>query len=534
MAFEGISFKKTGYFSSLICDYLDEKPELQAFYNRFPTLENFKFQLEDKGLSFRAESRTILVDALKKQYKNTSTSESTLKNIEDLKQENAFTITTGHQLNLFTGPLYFLYKIVTTINLSKELKQKHPKYNFVPVYWMATEDHDFEEINYFNFKGKKVHWNKEASGAVGALSTEGLEDVFNLLSKELGATKNANYLKMLFEKAYIKHTNLTDATRFLANELFKDYGLVILDANDKELKKQFIPFIKDELVNQTSFKNVSETNNQINELPNQPYGIQVNPREINLFYITENLRERFLFENDVYKVNNTSISWSQSEILQHLDEVPERFSPNVIMRPLYQEVVLPNLCYIGGGGELAYWFQLKQFFNKVEVPFPILVLRNSVLIQSEDQNKKLHNLNVSHEDIFLKRNAFINKKVRDISNIDIDFSAQKELLKKQFETLYKLTEQTDKSFLGAVKAQEVKQLNGLDHLEKRLLKAQKRKLSDEVSRMTDLQNELFPNQSLQERNTNFSEFYLEYGDQLIPKLIENLEPLKGEFLILNL
>jgi uncharacterized protein YllA (UPF0747 family) len=206
----------------------------------------------------------------------------------------------------------------------------------------------------------------------------------------------------------------------------------------------------------------------------------------------------------------------------------------VIMRPLYQEVVLPNLCYIGGGGELAYWFQLKQFFNKVEVPFPILLLRNSVLIQSEDQNKKLHNLKVSHEDIFLKRNAFINKKVRDISNIDIDFSDQKELLIKQFETLYKLTEQTDKSFLGAVKAQEVKQLNGLDHLEKRLLKAQKRKLSDEVSRMTDLQNELFPNQSLQERNTNFSEFYLEYGDQLIPKLIENLEPLKGEFLILNL
>ena len=529
-----ISFKKTGYFSSLICDYLDEKPELQPFYNRFPKLENFKPQIEEKALHFRSQSRIALVDTLKRQYNNITTSENTTSNIETLKSENTFTITTGHQLNLFTGPLYFLYKIVSTINLSNELKLKYPEYNFVPIYWMATEDHDFEEINYFDFKGKKVYWSKEVNGAVGELSTEGLEDVFNLFSKELGLTKNANYIKILFENAYLNHKNLTDATRYLANELFMDYGLVIIDANDKELKKQLIPFIEDELFNQTSFKNVSETNNRINELSNQTYGIQVNPREINLFYLAKNLRERILLEDGFYKVNNTDISWSKNELQKLLLEYPERFSPNVVMRPLYQEVILPNLCYIGGGGELAYWFQLKQFFNYAEVPFPILLLRNSVLIQSESQYKKLNKLNISIEDIFLKQNAFINKKVREISNIDMDFSKQKSHLKQQFQDLYNLAEQTDKSFLGAVKAQEVQQLKGLDNLEKRLLKAQKRKLSDEVSRMTNLQNELFPNQSLQERNANFSEFYLEYGDQLIPKLIENLKPLESEFLIINL
>jgi bacillithiol biosynthesis cysteine-adding enzyme BshC len=525
-----IPFKKTGYFSSLICDYLDEKPELQPFYNRFPKLENFKQQIKEKELAFSKESRVILAESLKKQYYGISTSESTFSNIEALRLENTFTITTGHQLNLFTGPLYFLYKIVSTINLSKELKQKYPFYNFVPVYWMATEDHDFEEINYFNFKGKKIHWNKTAAGAVGELSTEGLEAVFKLFSLELGTSNNAEQLKLLFKNAYIKHQNLTDAIRFLANELFKSYGLVIIDGNDKELKKQFAPFVEDELFNQTSFKSVSETN----ETLSSNYGIQVNPREINLFYLTKNLRERILFEDDIYKVNNTNLSWSKTEMQKVLLEHPERFSPNVIMRPLYQEVVLPNLCYIGGGGEIAYWFQLKYYFNKVKEPFPILLLRNSVLIQSEAQHKKLQKLNISNEDIFLKRNAFINKKVRDISNITLDFSEQKEVLQKQFESLYKLAEQTDKSFLGAVKAQEIKQLKGLDNLEKRLIKAQKRKLSDEVTRMTDLQNELFPNQNLQERNTNFSEFYLEYGDGLIPKLVENLDPLKGDFLILNI
>jgi bacillithiol synthase len=534
MPTESISFKKTGYFSSLICDYLEQSSKLQPFYNNFPKIENFKKQIKEKHAFCNLGTRTILVESLKKQYATIETSDATMQNIECLVQENSFTITTGHQLNIFTGPLYFLYKIVSTINLTTELKEAYPNYNFVPVYWMATEDHDFEEINYFNFKGKKVRWNKVASGAVGELSTEDLQDVFELFSKDLGIGKKADFLRNLFTEAYLKHNNLTNATRYLTNTLFSEYGLVIMDANDAELKQLFIPYIKDELLNNTSFKSVSETIKKISDLPNQPYNIQVNPREINLFYLKKNLRERIVFEDGKYSVVDSKISWNKDEILKEVDNNPERFSPNVIMRPLYQEVILPNLCYIGGGGELTYWFELKQFFNEVKVPFPILLLRNSVLIQTVQQQNKLNNLNISSEDVFLKRDAFINKKVRKISIIDIDFSSQKEQLIQQFKHLYKLAEKTDKSFIGAVKSQEAKQLKGLEKLEKRLLKAQKKVLSDQVLRMTELQNELFPNQSLQERNTNFSEFYLEYGEELIPQLIKNLKPLNTEFLILTL
>ena len=535
MQHDYIKYQDTGYFSSFICDYLDEKPELRPFYNRYPKIENFKSQIEEKSVSVKAESRTVLVEQLKQQYENIEASELTIQNIESLASAKTFTITTGHQLNLFTGPLYFLYKIISVINLTKELKQTYPNYNFVPVYWMATEDHDFDEINFFNFNGKNFRWNREVKGAVGALSTEGLEDIYELFSKDIGSSKNANDIKQLFESAYLKINNLTDATRYLANALFKDYGLVIIDAADKALKQLFIPYIKDELFNQTSFNAVSKANKALSEL-SENYNIQVNPREINLFYLKDDLRERIVFdsEDETYNVLNTDISWRLSELQKHLYEVPERFSPNVIMRPVYQEVILPNLCYIGGGGELAYWLQLKAYFDKIKVNFPILLLRNSVLIQSKKQHRKLQNLGISSKDIFLKRDTLINKKVREISNIDIDFSDQKEHLKQQFEAMYKLAEETDASFLGAVKAQEVKQLKGLNNLEKRLLKAQKRKLSDHVSRMTELQNELFPNQGLQERNVNFSEFYLEYGDALMPKLIEQLHPLKTEFLILNI
>ena len=533
MQINQIPFHKTGYFSSLICDYLENKPELGSLYNHFPEIESFKTQIDEKKETYNVSSRTTLVSVLKAQYENIEFSDLTMQHIESLKLDNTFTITTGHQLNLFTGPLYFLYKIVSAINLSKELTSKYPEHYFVPIYWMATEDHDFEEINFFNFKGKKVQWNKDTNGAVGELSTDGLRDVFNVFSEALGHTKNAEVLKDLFKSAYLDHGNLADATRFLANALFKDYGLVIIDANDSNLKKEFIPYMKDELLNNTSFVEVSNANSSIAAL-SAHYNIQVNPREINLFYLTKGLRERIVFEDDVYKVLNTDVLWNKREIQKELAEHPEKFSPNVIMRPLYQEVILPNLCYIGGGGELAYWFQLKTLFNKVDVPFPILLLRNSVLIESESQCEKRKKLDIAIEDMFLKRPTFINKKVRDISNIEIDFSPQKEQLRKQFEGLTKLAEQTDKSFLGAVKAQEVKQMKGLDSLEKRLLKAQKRKLSDHVMRMTELQNELFPGESLQERSTNFSEFYLEYGEQLIPNLIKSLEPLRGEFLVLTI
>ncbi|WP_044399593.1 bacillithiol biosynthesis cysteine-adding enzyme BshC [Lacinutrix sp. Hel_I_90] len=534
MPTDSISYQATGYFSELIGDYLANAKALKTFYNRFPKLENFKAQMEEKALEFSEESRTILSETLLTQYENLKTSEITLNNIKSLKDSKTFTVTTGHQLNLFTGPLYFLHKIVSTINLATALKTAYPDCNFVPIYWMATEDHDFEEINYFNFHGKKLRWNRKASGAVGALETTGLEAIYTVFSKELGLGKNADALKALFKSAYLEHNNLAEATRYLANALFLDYGLVVLDANDKDLKRLFVPQIKKELKAQVSFKAVSETNTHIENLEGKNYPIQVNPREINLFYITKNLRERIVFEDAIYKVLNTKIAWSETEILAEVNKYPERFSPNVILRPLYQEVILPNLCYIGGGGELAYWFQLKANFEANNIVFPILLLRNSVLIKTKQQANKLEKLNISNEAIFLKRDAFINKRVRAISNIDIDFSEQVQYLKSQFEALYELAKQTDKSFIGAVSAQEKKQINGLKHLEKRLLTAQKRKLKDQVARMTALQNELFPNQSLQERNTNFSELYLEFGEALIPELVEALEPLKGEFTMLTL
>ncbi len=528
-----ISFRDTAYVSKLICDYVENRPELHSLYSRYPTLENFKAQIEVKQSEFSSDKRAILVKALTKQYAQISLTELTVNTIHSLGDENTFTVTTGHQLNLMGGPLYFLYKIISTINLTKELKNKYPKNNFVPVFWMATEDHDFEEINHFNFQNKRFQWSQQTSGAVGDLSTSGLVEFIEVFSKALGDSSHALALKELISKAYLKHSNLADATRYLVHTLFGSEGLLVIDGNDTALKQVFIPQITSELTNQHAFTSVTKTNKLLSDL-DAAYEIQVNPRELNLFYLIENLRERIVKKEGVYRVLNTNIEWDLKSILEEVNSHPERFSPNVIMRPLYQETILPNLCYIGGGGELAYWLQLKSYFEVEQIQFPILLHRNSALIISQKKHQKLDKLKLSVTDLFLDKQALIKSQIKKISLLPIDFSSQKQHLKQQFEYLHTLAKQTDKSFLGAVSAQEIKQLKGLDTLEKRLLKAEKKGHKEYIDRLEAIHLELFPNGGLQERFTNFSEFYLVYGDEFINHLKLELAPLNQKFHVLTL
>lgn len=524
-----IPYQQTGYFSKLIIDYLNQEHQLHTLYNRFPSIEAFKDQIEEKQHQFPKIHRTVLVERLLHQYRNTDTSAQTGNHIQLLSRENTFTVVTGHQLNLFTGPLYFLYKIISVINLCKDLKKRYPEQHFVPVYWMATEDHDFDEINFFNFNRMKFQWNKHVSGPVGRLDTTGLDAVYEQFRQQLGIGHNAAYLADLFKKAYLNHGNLADATRFLANELFGDYGLVIIDGDDTELKRLFVPHIREELLNQSSYKAVAKSFSVLKD-----YSIQVNPREINLFYIEDGLRERIILENGSYRVNNTDLVFSEAELLTQLQAHPEKFSPNVILRPLYQEVILPNLCYIGGGGELAYWLELREVFQQHHIVFPMLLLRNSALLLTYKQNTKREKLGLTWEDLFLKTDAFLHKKTADLAQNLFDFDQQKKFLEEQFQQLELLSLKTHPSFTGAINAQKTKQIKGLENLEKRFLKAERLHNQDVIDRMLELKIALFPNNSLQERVDNFASFYLDFGKDLIPSLIKELDPLHQNYTVITL
>jgi len=529
MPTESLPYSQTGYFSSLICDYLDRKEILKPFYHRTPDWEHFSAQAKEKSGSFNTAARTVLRDRVDAQCAGLELSKATQNNIKELESANTFTVTTGHQLNLFTGPLYFLYKIFTVINLAESLNKRYPEFKVVPVFWMATEDHDFEEINFFKFGHRKISWDGDSGGAVGRISTTAMDEVFNEAASFFGNNKRAETLKDMFQKAYLEHNTLAEATRYLVNRLFGRYGLVIVDGDDRELKKHFSPVVKQELLDQKAYQLIEKSTSQLEAAG---YPKQVHPREINLFYLSEHGRHRIIRQGDDFYLNETNTVFTREEILQQLEQEPQRFSPNALLRPLYQEVVLPNLCYVGGGGELAYWFQLKECFKAFSVPFPVLLLRNSALIISKKEKDKLARMGRTIRELFNPTPALEELHTRDISGIEIDLEPQRLHLQKQFEDLYRIAEQTDPSFVGAVAAQEKKQLNGLDKLEKRLLKAQKRKLSDQLERLTSIQSDLFPNGSLQERHDNFSTYYLEYGAEMFERLQLDLQPLEQEFTVL--
>ena len=528
-----ISFKDTNRFSKLTTSYLDKAESLQPFYGLFPSVQNFKKQIEAKKASYSDSHRQVLANTLRDQYITIPHSVAVQKNLSLLDSENTFTITTGHQLSLMTGPLYFLYKIVSTINLCKQLKKNYPKSNFVPVYWMASEDHDFEEISSFRFQGKSIRWRGEAAGAVGKMSLEDLQPTLDVFEKQLGGGANAGYIKDLINQSYRTSNTLSEATFRLVNILFGEYGLIVIEPQKPELKTLFKPILKEELSKSPSFNAVTKQIEQLKKVLYSNYTPQVNPREINLFYLTPNGRHRIKKIADHFYLSGTELSFTELDFMRLVDQEPERFSPNVILRPVYQECILPNLCYIGGGGELAYWFQLNSTFNHFEIPFPILLLRNSALIYSEKLGKKITKLKLETDDLFMKRNALIDKKIKQISDIDLDLSHLKIQLKKQFDSLQDLVAKTDSSFKGTVNAQQAKQFKGIDKLEIRLLKAQKRVMKDQVGRLTLIHEELFPNEILQERDLNFTSFYLKLGPEFIPNLIKSLDPTNPDFVLLE-
>ncbi len=527
-----ISYRDTGYFSELICDYLEQKPELQNFYNRFPTLENFQSQIEEKG-NFPTENREVLVQVLKQQYellqKQDLNTEASLFNIQLLSELNTFTVTTGHQLNIFTGPLYFLYKIVNTINLARKLQSAYPGYHFVPVYWMASEDHDFEEINFINLKGKRFQWQREFAGPVGRFDTQSIKPVIDELEALLGPGSRAAELTRLFRRCYMNNKNLADATRQVVHELFGAEGLVIIDGDDPQLKKLAALFFERDLFGESIHAKVEESTNKLEEL----YFGQVHPREINLFYIKDNLRERIEKKGDQWLVLNTKLFFSENELRRELENHPERFSPNVVLRPLYQELILPNLAYIGGGGELAYWLQLKDMFDHLAVPFPMLVLRNSVLWVDAKRQRKLSELGLQVVDLFQPLHELKKKYVKTHAPVDPELDPYEKKLKQMFDDLEEVANLTDRSMLGAVNAQRQKQLNGLENLKKKLIRAEKRRQSESMDKLEKVYFSLFPNESLQERHNNLSPYFCEYGEDFIQILFRKLDPLDFRFRIIK-
>jgi bacillithiol biosynthesis cysteine-adding enzyme BshC len=521
-----ISYQQTNSFSPIVLDYIQGNATLKPFYKYSVDLAGFASAINERPV---LANRASLVEVLKRQYTSIETSSLVQSHIELLADEKTYTITTGHQLNLFTGPLYFIYKIVTTINLAKELKAAYPDHNFVPVYWMATEDHDFEEINHIKLEDKKLVWETNAAGATGRISTADLTDVLSAYQGYLGIGESGEKLAAIVEAAYKHHDRLADATRALVDALFSHTGLVCIDADEPALKQQFAPIILRDILEQNSFDQIQKSNDALEAAGYKP---QVNPREINFFYMKEGLRERIVFENGAFQVLNSDISFDTEALKAEVEAHPERFSPNVVMRPMYQEIILPNLAYIGGGAEVTYWLQLKANFDFYGVPYPVLLLRNSAMVIDKRSERKMQILGISHVSLFKENEQLKTEWVKSHVNTYLSLADEERAIAAVFDHIKLNAYKIDKTLSQSTDAAKKRALRLIENLDKKMMRAEKRKHQTSLNQIDGLKNKLFPSGVLQERVLNLAPLYVLYGDGFIDALLQTFRPLDHKFTVL--
>jgi len=518
---------QTGYFSRIITDYLDEADALRPLYAWFPDGEGLRRALEARKT--HPVDRATLVAALREQYRQVPGIAQASANVAALAGGNTFTVCTAHQPAIFTGHLYFIYKILHTIRLASWLKAQYPECNFVPVFYMGSEDADLEELGNVYLGGDKLTWETKQTGAVGRMKTKGLDKLIDRIEGQLSVQPFGPELVALLKECYLESPDVQTATFRLIHHLFGAYGLIVLIADLASLKELMIPVFEDDLFDRKPAAIVSET---IRSIPDH-YKVQVNPREINLFYLRGDLRGRIDRDGDQFIVHGSALRFTEAEMREELHGHPERFSPNVILRGLYQETILPNLAFIGGGGETAYWLEYKALFDHYRVPFPVLILRNSFLLIDRQWQEKIDRAGLSLNDLFRPAEDLVNGIVRRESENPLSLEREITEANRYYEALKALTRPVDPSLEQHVEALQAKALDPIRTLEKKLLKAEKRKYGDLQRQIQNLKAALFPTGGLQERVENFMPWYAQYGPEFIDDLYAHLPALDQDFIILT-
>ncbi len=529
MTIDRIEFSAVPQFARRDVAYVSQDERLRPFYAYPPTLAGFEQVFSDKAGD--ATDRALLVRELTEQYRAfPQTSEATRANIDALADERTFTVITAHQPGLFTGPLYFIYKICGVIRLAQRLNETYPDYRVVPVFISGGEDHDFEEINHARIFGQTISWEQETGGSVGKLPTDSLADALKELAELLGDGERARAAYDLIAGAYGRHETYGIATVDLVNELFGRFGLVAADMSRPAYKTAFRSVMEQELFDQVSQPLVEDAQARLTAAG---FSGQAHAREINLFYLQDGRRDRIVKSVNGYGVVDAELTFSTEELRSELHEHPERFSPNVIMRPLFQESIFPNLAYVGGGGELAYWLERKEQFKHFGLNFPLLLRRNSVLWIDGGSSKRMEKLDLSPTDLLQDTDSLVRRFVDRNSENELSLEDELAQLKGLFESIAAKAEDIDPTLAKAVLAEHARQEKAVQNLEGRLHRTEKQRFDTAVNQIRSLRDKLFPNDGLQERTDNFLNIYAKHGDEMIDVLVEALDPLEQGLVVVS-
>lgn len=518
-------YESTGKFLPLTLDYLADHPALSAFHHGLPSLDTLRAAMERRRAF--ATDRPRLVQALRTQYHGVGNTPPFSAQLDSLLNDNTFTVTTAHQCNIFLGPLYIIFKSLHVIRMAEELNNQFSDCHFVPVFYMGSEDADLDELNHIHLLGQKLVWNTSQKGSVGRMK---VDDQFIALidqqAKLIGAFPHGATWLDHIRTAYVKGSDLADGTFRLLHALFGDRGLVVLQPDNRSLKETMIDVFWNELMSEQAFQKVDISNQQ---LINLGYSPQAHARSINLFYLQEGSRERIERNESGWVLSNGARRWDEGSLRAELEAHPDRFSPNVILRGVYQETILPNLVYVGGGGELAYWLQLKPVFEANHTPFPLLQLRASFQWMDCRSADRLQELNLKPEDLFLPVDKLLERKIDPAVRKWLDLGLPLNEVNAAYDAMHRQATAIDPTLGPHVESLRVRSVDKIKALEKKMLRAERRKMTDQRTQIETLQRTLFPGNGLQERYENIGYYYAMYGAEYLEIISENLDPFGKSF-----
>lgn len=421
------------------------------------------------------------------------------QHVEALLSPSTLTITTGHQLVLAGGPAYLYYKIATIIALSKQLSALTGN-QIIPVFWLASEDHDIEELKEGTIKGRSYRWEGSWDGYSGVLPTNLLQEWKNHLIQQLSLDGAPKHLLERIENAYAPGLTLAEASTRFVMDVFGEHGLLVLNPDHPSLKALLKKVIQQELEQELSIKSMTRLlENWPDIWENPKLEPQVKPREINLFFLHEQKRKRIIRNEDGLFMAGEMVLGDLKAVLNILEISPEKFSPNVVLRPLYQECILPNVAYVGGPGELHYWLELKPVFEAMDVYFPVILPRMSLIALSEKHLLKWKALGLELND-FADNIDQIKRKQLDLMGDDpVAWEAINARLFSEYEELKEKVGLIDATLQPGVMAELNKTLQGLQNIKGKLTKALKLKNETVLRQSEKIYAEVFPSGLPQER-----------------------------------
>lgn len=524
-----LDFSDIPYLSTTDVDYQTGAPALKPFYEYNPELQAISDAIQVRSTFYT--DRQLLVDVLSAQYKEYEADENAYSYIHQLLEEDTYTMTTAHQPSLMTGPLYTITKAISVIKAA-QLASRETGKKILPVYIVGGEDHDFEEVNHFYFFNNRIEWDtKNTGGPVGRYHTDSIQPVIEEILDRLSDNETDKYLAQLIRKTHRPGRLYAVAYADLFYQLLGKYGLIILRMDDPNLKEAFCPIMKKEILESLSHKTVRPIQDKLEQ---DGYKPQAYVRELNLFYLGNNIRERLLPDpsTDKFIFESTGKACSREELAKMCEELPEQFSPNVVMRPLYQELILPNLAYIGGGGELAYWLERKDQFQEFGIPYPMLIRRDSILWIPKREYGYLSEEGINGKMIFSSADEWVRHFLENHADIELDLEAEKQHIDDALNKIVEKASILDPTLAKSLEAEKTKLKKSVDQFESRIFRTAKQKNEQKVAKLRRVKEKLFPDNGLMERRDNLLPFFLRYGDVFFETLLEHLDPFDRNFKVL--